>query len=112
MPAQEQGLKLKLKFASGDQMYKPDKKQVHQLKKNEHEFLKKLPKVEEVQNLIKAKKIIHNNVILGIDTNKVKISPALQNLHYSEAGRSPRLSDLGAPKEPKPYVENIPSKFM
>jgi hypothetical protein len=34
----------------------------------------------------------------------------LRNLHYSEAGKSPRLSDLGSPKTPKPKY--MTTKFM
>lgn len=49
-------------------------------------------------------------MIKGIDSNKVPISRQLANLHYSEAGKSPRLSDLGEPKEPKP--ERMPTRFM
>ena len=38
------------------------------------------------------------------------MSNQLKNLHYSEAGKSPRLSDLGIPKEPKPA--QMPTRFL
>jgi hypothetical protein len=95
-------LKLKVKYAPGEHMYKSDKQEVHKLQRGVYELQKQLPRVQDVQDLIIKKKQIHNSVILGVNHDKVQISKQLQNLHYSQAGRSPRLSDLGPPKEPKP----------
>lgn len=83
------------------------------MKQNEHELKKQLPKVKEVQDLIVAKKKIHRKVVYNKDEDEVSVNSDLKQLHYSEAGRSPRLSDLGPPKEPKPkkmktdYMQHI-----
>lgn len=78
-----------------DYLYKPDKAQVHEMKVNLHQLKKRLPDADKVKNLIIEKKKVHRKVIHGVLADEVSIRSGLQNLHYSEAGRTPHESDLG-----------------
>lgn len=48
------------------------------------------------------KKKIYVQITQKEDPDEISMNTDLKNLHYSEAGKSPRLSDLGEPKTPKP----------
>jgi len=95
-----------------DYFYKPDKEQVHEMHKNLNDFKKRLPKAEDVKTLIVEKKKVHRKVIKGEKLEKVSMQSGLQNLHYSQAGPTPRASELGEMKDPPkkfitPYMDNV-----
>ena len=95
-----------------DYLYSSDKKQIHEMKLSVHSLKKKLPDSENVKNLLITKKKVHNKCILGIEESNIKINPGLANLHYSEAGETPRESDHKAVAFPPeklvtPFESNI-----